>query len=429
MKVGTTTKLLGTKVMGTPGAESSAPGQPSQRTIIAQTSSVGNFHNPTPYSYSVNDKTTYVGLYNIYGSSPYTKVTYRLYGASGNFPADIINSGPSDADVYNLALTRLVDDLRGSLDLSIDFFQFRQTKRMFDILNPKRLADLAKMLKTLKQIGFSPKGYTSDIFGTATRQNIFGRSVKDLTQDGSRMRKQLAADARKSMRAELTAANLTSIQAADAWLEWNYGWRPLLQDIHDTLSIAVYDDLPNALKVKSSARLPYPKSLKRAQGLGLGATGYQEEVIFFAGSRAACRIECDVGPRTSLASTLAQYSSLNPASIAWEALPYSFVVDWFIEIGNFLRNIESLYIYKNTVSNVVITRIRACQAQILVNDKRFNASASQWEEKRFASIVKQVSFSRTVTGSLPIPTRPTVRMNLGWRRITSAAALLRQLIK
>ena len=39
----------------------------------------------------------------------------------------------------------------------------------------------------------------------------------------------------------------------------------------------------------------------------------------------------------STVGTLEQFGVLNPASVAWELTPFSFVVDWFVNIGSFLR--------------------------------------------------------------------------------------------
>jgi hypothetical protein len=43
-------------------------------------------------------------------------------------------------------------------------------------------------------------------------------------------------------------------------------------------------------------------------------------------------------------ATLAEFSSLgliNPLEIVWELLPYSFVVDWFLPIGNWLSSMTA----------------------------------------------------------------------------------------
>jgi hypothetical protein len=44
-------------------------------------------------------------------------------------------------------------------------------------------------------------------------------------------------------------------------------------------------------------------------------------------------------PNLGLASRM---GLVNPLSIAWEVVPFSFVVDWFLPVGNFLENLTSL---------------------------------------------------------------------------------------
>jgi hypothetical protein len=45
-------------------------------------------------------------------------------------------------------------------------------------------------------------------------------------------------------------------------------------------------------------------------------------------------------PNLYLAS---QLGFVNPAAIAWELVPFSFVVDWFVNVGEFLNNFTDLW--------------------------------------------------------------------------------------
>jgi hypothetical protein len=38
--------------------------------------------------------------------------------------------------------------------------------------------------------------------------------------------------------------------------------------------------------------------------------------------------------------TLSQYGLTNPLAVAWELVPLSFVVDWFVSVGSFIRSIQ-----------------------------------------------------------------------------------------
>jgi hypothetical protein len=43
---------------------------------------------------------------------------------------------------------------------------------------------------------------------------------------------------------------------------------------------------------------------------------------------------------STLSNTLTQFGLANPLSLAWEILPYSFVVDWMLPIGPWLSNLD-----------------------------------------------------------------------------------------
>lgn len=52
---------------------------------------------------------------------------------------------------------------------------------------------------------------------------------------------------------------------------------------------------------------------------------------------------------------------LNPQSIAWELTPWSFVIDWFIPIGNYLNNLDAFASYHTKAfhrTTIVKRRVR-----------------------------------------------------------------------
>lgn len=49
--------------------------------------------------------------------------------------------------------------------------------------------------------------------------------------------------------------------------------------------------------------------------------------------------------KTSVASTLSAYSLTNPAGLLWEMTPYSFVADWFVNVGDVLVSLDNALRY------------------------------------------------------------------------------------
>lgn len=109
---------------------------------------------------------------------------------------------------------------------------------------------------------------------------------------------------------------------AGQWLELSYGWVPLIQDIHNSVNIL---------------QGPLPPLVLRAHAFG--KTGEQRksplevrstEFRVIAGARLV-----GIHPGALLAN---QLGLVNPATVAWEVVPFSFVIDWFIPVGTFLQS-------------------------------------------------------------------------------------------
>lgn len=115
----------------------------------------------------------------------------------------------------------------------------------------------------------------------------------------------------------------------NAFLEWHFGWSPLIKDIYD--SIAVLEaPIPVHQPVKATARAFDYTTFKRSTVPGETWTGNDSW-------RVRCKLQAEVSvsnPNLRLAS---QMGLVNPAVLAWEVIPFSFVVDWFVPVGSFLN--------------------------------------------------------------------------------------------
>ena len=65
------------------------------------------------------------------------------------------------------------------------------------------------------------------------------------------------------------------------------------------------------------------------------------------------------------ARMVSTYTSMNPASIKWELVPYSFVVDWFYDIGSYLRGCETSTIYSSVFKAGWTSELRLNKTQYL----------------------------------------------------------------
>lgn len=122
---------------------------------------------------------------------------------------------------------------------------------------------------------------------------------------------------------------------AKNWLELQYGWKPLLQDVEGAAKSLAYLNAGTLMvqTVRST------KSKTTTESGNLTVVGYP------AGSwTCITKTEIRFGMRFKvgepLDAFLAQIGFNNPISLAWEIIPYSFVVDWFLPIGEYLTGLK-----------------------------------------------------------------------------------------
>lgn len=114
--------------------------------------------------------------------------------------------------------------------------------------------------------------------------------------------------------------------AASVWLELQYGWLPLMKDVRDA-----------ALMLDNHRARP-PRKVFKSQSTRVTdlantviAGGFKAKTCF---TRVTKRI---IATLTQDIPTMAASGLLDPELVAWERLPFSFVVDWFIPVGDYLN--------------------------------------------------------------------------------------------
>ncbi len=265
-----------------------------------------------------------------------------------------------DANVYNQALSNLYEQLRGDIDLSIDLLQAGQAR---DMVN-KSLRGLANLGRTVRAMRRSP--------------------LK-------------------------TASNL--------WLEYVYGWKPLASSIYGTMKRFQEGPPQGFYRVTGRGRDNRMRTVK-SNFIG------NIPKITIEHTSLRCIISANFSVEPSVLQNLASLSSLNPVSVAWELVPYSFVIDWVVDIGGYLRNLESALLYRSSFKQGYSTEGYEITGTTTINGvyddgiREYIVDAKgdyRWSGKQ-----------RKVAGSSPLPRVPTPKIDLGATRLLSAASLLYQ---
>lgn len=132
-------------------------------------------------------------------------------------------------------------------------------------------------------------------------------------------------------------------RVASNWLELQYGWLPLLNDTYNaTQFVHSYMSAP-----------PLPQQRGSAQETLVKNNNWSFHS--FKKAKKVWRVQHLCKPTASL-GVLVSSGLTDPASVAWEKLPYSFVADWFIPIGPWLEAISAARSIQGSILQTVSTQ-------------------------------------------------------------------------
>lgn len=110
-------------------------------------------------------------------------------------------------------------------------------------------------------------------------------------------------------------------EQANRWLQFQYGWKPLASDVYGAYN-ALIEDVAKPLLISASAR-----SHHEWEGRAYDAD---------AGFKILARTKLTGRLIDPYAQMMQSWGLINPLSVAWEVVPWSFAIDWFIPVGNTL---------------------------------------------------------------------------------------------
>lgn len=125
------------------------------------------------------------------------------------------------------------------------------------------------------------------------------------------------------------------------WLELQYGWKPLLSDVYGAVSALHAHSLeagPPIVTVKATVRSEDYKVTRLTDSANI--IQYHFDRVEHIGHVGKIRLDFTQSD-SMFSGTLAQLGITNPLELAWELLPWSFVADWFVPIGDYLSSLDA----------------------------------------------------------------------------------------
>lgn len=115
--------------------------------------------------------------------------------------------------------------------------------------------------------------------------------------------------------------------ASKLWLEYHFGWSPLIKDIHSAVQLL---EAPFAYGKPCKGSASKTEVIKDSYNSGY--SGIRGKFV------AKTLMQATVNVNNPNLHRATQLGLTNPAVIAWELIPFSFLVDWFIPVENFLSS-------------------------------------------------------------------------------------------
>lgn len=194
------------------------------------------------------------------------------------------------------------------------------------------------------------------------------------------------------------------------WLELQYGWLPLLSDIHDAAEFC--SKLVNFPMVQT-----YKVRMKRSLQYSFFSEGAWTDQYHGCIDRLqliAKLREVDVPQLVGLT---------DPLTIGWEILPYSFVADWFLPIGSWLeaRGMSDALNGEFITTKSTFERCSFSGPNGTAPDG--TKTSTEWPSAYPMGTLVRVN--RTVSSflSTPLPTFRALKDVPSWRRCSNAVAL------
>jgi hypothetical protein len=190
---------------------------------------------------------------------------------------------------------------------------------------------------------------------------------------------------------------------SSTWLDYRYGWEPLLGDVYDAAQLL-------------AKQLQFPQQKRYRKRVFHEATSDASSVLSFYSYLAQNRYQ--ICARITEDASVPQLTGLsNPLAIAWELMPYSFVFDWFLPVGDYLsaRGAASTLTGKFCITESSRLRIRGIKNSVrqvdVAGDFYVNCSVTRTP-------------MNSLNGLVPLPNLVPFGQALSWKRAVSAIALV-----
>jgi hypothetical protein len=204
------------------------------------------------------------------------------------------------------------------------------------------------------------------------------------------------------------------------YLELSYGWTPLLNDVYNSCeSLATIRENGSLLSLDVSG---YAKDMKEVEVDRGGYMGIPVKTTVQSRSLYQTKLVYQVP-----SGFLGEFSALgltNPLAVAWELVPYSFVLDWVLPIGDWLSALDAgAFLDFKEGSQSYIERVQATGSE---PNPTPPATVIKWQASE--EVVRGFRFVRNLAWPYQ-PMLPSLRSPLSLDKMAKGLSLLTQVMR
>jgi hypothetical protein len=218
-------------------------------------------------------------------------------------------------------------------------------------------------------------------------------------------------------------------EPSNMWLQMQYGWLPMLNDVHGACkALEDADEDRDRYRATATATWKGKEIVKRSLRTSVSSSYVDLDKVLTKHHKAKIRL--DYVLRNPALASLASLGVTNPASLAWELLPFSFVADWFVPIGSYLSDLDATFGWDfmgGSFTAVSEQRSRAHYLRVVPSGAEYGIINRRGTYAIVSGHGRQMAMSRSVYSAEPTASVLHVSGDpLSARRLTSAISLLAQ---
>lgn len=214
----------------------------------------------------------------------------------------------------------------------------------------------------------------------------------------------------------------TEKEMGNEWLLWQYGVLPLIKDIQGAVDeLGSYKKNPKYKKYVGTATYDINET-GNFSATGIAATG-----TYTSKGKLVVKYRAEVAITDALLEDLNRLGITNLTTGAWEAIPFSFVIDWFLPIGNWLNRLDALQGW--AVINCTRTTFSKVTHTCTTHIGGSTSDGWTWDNATCSWKKEIVECTRVLLPSIPVMPFPSFKNPISAIHALNAMALLTQLRK